>query len=64
MADNTKESIQYLIAKWFDTVNQQLTTLDVTGQPVSNPVYTKDASYEQIIAAVTDPATGALRISQ
>jgi hypothetical protein len=64
MADNTKEAIQYLISKWFDTANQQLTTIDVTGQPVLNPLYSKDASYEQIIAAVTDKSTGALRISQ
>jgi len=61
---NTNEAIRDLVVKWFDVTNTQLNTIDVTGTTVTGANIPKDASLQQIIAAVTDPTTGYLRISR
>jgi hypothetical protein len=64
MSVNANESVVESFRKWFDVTNTQLNVIDVTGLTGTNQKITKDASYEQIIAVVTDPATGYLRISR
>jgi hypothetical protein len=61
---NTKEMVRDSVAKWLDLTNKKINTIDVTAISVTGANIKKDASYEQIIAAVTDKATGYLRISR
>ena len=61
---NTKEMVRDSVAKWLDLTNKKINTIDVTAIPVTGANIKKDASYEQIIAAVTDKTTGYLRISR
>ena len=61
---NTKEMVESSVVKWIDITNKKINTIDVTAIPVTNANIPKNASYEQIIAAVTDKTTGYLRISR